>query len=700
MSEAAGYFFAAANNLQQIADNQYRRILAEEELWTQTRIAEARNSLVDYMVSNQEMGTGYTAGVFNHIDTLQKNTMEIAPSQRVRDQLVERFAALRAQNAEVAMRTEAKVISEQNVSLFQNRYQLSMDRVAKTDGSPKSLLQEQGELYALAKQLHDAAVIDTPIYDKMRKMTADLGTVAAEARISVNIDEAEQIIRETPGIDWDRRDSVLRRIEQARKTTDHLSPYEANKALDEARAYTQANGRVPENFTPELYAARFPKDEQAKYLDIARVALSDAKILYSVNKELDGATPKKMQELRERFSQEKIGYSTDHARIEDQVGQIIDANMRAIKRDSFSYAARDAVLQDVYRKAEMMPDGKVKEAELRRALDLNVEHQRSALGVVQPKVMQNERAAAIAQQINTGKPSEVKGAFSMMMQEFGGKYPDAIRQLVTLEQEPLKPAMQIVALHMDKPWLDEFIQAVQADPKSLKLPEQADETTLEQAFSPLGGNSTVVDFFQSMILASPKLAGTVQAYADAYAQYAKYLVVSGRATKNNVVKQVVERVIKTEYAFDHVNGQPIIIRRSDPREGNPSHKWSDEEVSQIVDSYKTLLKMPYVRDQIDRKYLVGQEQPGLQDVALSKILANNAYWVMSPEQDGLILYAPSIQDRWGAVTAPQPVLRPNGTPVKVTFNQAFLEYGKKLTPQQSAEELERNLRGLAIPGVL
>lgn len=671
MTQLSNSFFAAADNLNAVSQMRYQKLVAEERLWTTLRASEAENSVVDFMVKNQDMGPGFTDAAQQHVTDLEKKALEIAPSKRVKDDLTERFAAMRLQYGAKAMQAEARVVSQQKEANIREGLQNSMDLLAKRDGDPDVLVREQETATLNLVALRDAKVIDIPTYETLKRSVANLAVVAAEARISKSPDEAESIIRNAPGVDWDRRDSVLQRIERARETHSTLAANEARRALDTAGAQMRANGTLPTGFTPELYASQFPKAQQADRAIEAKIVLDDSKTMFSIQRELQGASPKQMQAVREKYSQKNIGFSGDHERIENQVEEQIQRQEVAIRRDPYSYAMQDPVLQDIAAKAEAIPEQTPgKEDEMRRLIQLNVDYQRDVLGVAQPKVMPAALVPAVVQQINNGKPSEVKGAFVMLERKYGKFFPEAIKQLIDAEQG-MKPAMQIVALHINKPWADELIAAIQADPKSFKIESEDDVKKIESYFGP-GGNPSVTAFFESMVLANPRLADLTSAYGDAFTTWAKYLVSSGRQTAGNVGNAVVERGILSEYAFGEVNGKPIIIRKNGTHVRGP-HSWDPQSLDTIMESYKDMLTSSYIIDQVDLKSLVGNEQVGLQRIGAARILANNAFWALNRTQDGLVLYAPSISDKYGETSIPQPILRPDGKPITVSFTQAYLE---------------------------
>lgn len=638
----------------------------DNHLWSESQYTSAQREWIQWMDDSQKNGSEVVVEQFTtKFEEYQKKVLESAPNDDARNRLKLKLDDLGTRVFEGALRIEASNRAQNTVNTFSQMLQDTVDVVAQ---DPYSHVEQQARLIGNLNIAKEQGRITEETYLKLKDQAQNIAVVAAEAVVAKDPDYAESIINSAEGIDWTRRKAVLGEIERSRSSNDTLFRYQQQELLKSTLDSIIETGRGVSSFDVESYVIAFGKDQQAAARADAVAKIEMANNIYSGKSELMGKPPGEIADVLAKYRPQAGDADFSNKQVVfEKLAELADQQVKLLQRDPFSYARQDPVVDRAWDLVEGLPkDAKPELIQqlASQAIESSIGYQRK-LGVSEGQLsaMSQASAAQYAQRINTGDTQQVQTAFAQLQQTYGKYYAYAFRDLVRLpEGQRVDAASQVVALHMGKPFLTDFIAAVRTPVADMKI----DNKDAQQLREQLVTNPQFMAFKGAMLSANPGAASMVNDFNQAIEKYAQSIYFRGKA-KNpaDAVKQATELVVGSAYGFATVDGTPVAIKR---QQGQTY--FSDDDVK-IVGSALGQFQKTIDPSKIDTsKFMFPLTiTDDLKHRSIQDTIRSDSFWVTNPQNDGAILYMNGMD----GTTAP--VKWKDGRVVEAPFTLA-LSYGK------------------------
>lgn len=648
-----------------------------DNLWSEQQMTEAQKYWIKWMSDAQ---TNSSEGLITTFDgefqMMREKMLGAAPTPTAKDALKLKMDDFGVQLYQGVLRLEATNRAKNTISAVGGLLSQASDLVAQ---SPELYRDRQDAIRRVVDESFQQRRIDEKVYAGMIQDVDELAAQAAEASIATNPARAREILDGAKNISWQRRHAIQNEIERASQDRKNLDRYVQDQLLKSNLESLEQTGKPITNFSVDTYVAAQPQNEQPVARRQAEGLIQLSKKTYVGRTEIVGHSTSEIAATLQRYkpSENSDTYFADQ-QVYENLMKVADQQVRLLHEDPFTYSRQNPLADEAWKQVENLPKDASPETVVRiteTALETSAAIQRQ-LGVPENSisVMSRDSARTLAGQLNQGTPEQVQQTLSLMSRTYGEFYPRAFADLVRLpEGERANAGMQLVALHVGKPFLADFIQVMRTPMADIRVEPQDWSSIKEYLFDDPG----MVGLRGAMLSANPGNAKLTSDYQDAIGKYAASIYSRGMSKNpKQAVKDASMMLISSEYGFININDTPVAIRRTQGQS-----KLTDHDVNEIG-----YYMGRYTRDinpaTLDRsKFFIPKEIS--QDAALRTMrmsLDADSFWVTNPENDGATLYVHGLE---GSVS---PVLDNMKRPVAVNFMK-LLAAGRSIvsTPRESID---------------
>ena len=598
-------------------------------------------------------------------------------TREAQDALMERYDDLYVNLLGKSLTIEARKTADVTISRIGTLIQGSMDTAFHTS-DPTAVLEDQHALNEQIDLALEAGKITTANADSFKQSVANIAAVVAERMMTSNPDFAETLVKEAPGLSPSTRISLINKINRSRTSVNEKFVALQDQLFKANIAQIRKTGNPNPNFDIDVYTATRGEGHGLNAANEIKVAQEYfvgksallGRSLDEMNQVLSATEPKEGDDLYDM-----------RARVHDQLMTFAHQQAQLMDEDPFTYSLQDPVVREIAAQSyEEGIDDNQRSVIMFQLIEASKEFQ-SRIGIPDgaQSVVPLKEAQSIAARINQSSPESVINEFNNLMSTYGQYYPDVFRDISRLPSgQRIDTSLQIVALHMNKPWVSDFIMASRTPDADFNIPTQ-DSSDLKKFLD----QSKDMNSFQTAIIESnPNLIPYADDFYDAARKYSMALYKGGKArSMKEASKIAIDRIISSEYGFgtsgsdhipfaiklnhiDRLSGEPVSLTPRDVRQiekSLSSVRYAkrhikvgelDQNQFGIPGQLDSNARMEYIRDSIDR----------------------DAYWVTSPDNLGVTLYIP------GNGISGEPVLRHDGSTIDLTFTQA-LEMYRAIQPQ-------------------
>lgn len=676
-----------SGGLQDVANSQYRATKEEEHklkerktydnhLWSEQQLTEAQRKWAQWTQDVQKNGSENVVSQFDEqYKQYKQDALKNAPNPEAANLLGLKLDDLGTQVFKNSLTIEAGNKAQNTINTFTTMLSDSTDLIAQV---PEAYASKQKSLNRTLELSLKMGRITPEIGQKIKNHIENLAADAAEAMIPSNPARAREIIDGAKGIDWARRHSILNEISRAENTNDTLNHYQQQELAKSNFESIMQTGKPVDRFNIDAYAASFPEKSQMAARAEAESQIKIAQNVYVGTVEMHGKSQSGINEVLVKHQPQpgSADYADKFAAFTHLL-RVADNQQKLLKQDPFTYARQDPVVDGAWKLVESLPQDATPAMRSKittQALDASIHFQKS-IGVSDGllSVMSTEQARAAATKINTGKVDEVQNTFAQMAQNYGPYYQTAFRDLMRLpDGQRIDGTSQVVALHLGKPFLTDFIQAMRTPSSDFKT-ESPDRKTISER---LALDENMIGFQSAILSGNPGGASYVDDFRTAIDKYSQSLLQRGKAKNpTEAVDMASKLIIGSAYNFVEVNGNSVAVKLT---QGNT--ELTHENVDTIGNQLRALpAKIPV--DQIDtRRFMFPPNlSPETIKESVSRTLSNDSFWVTNPANDGAILFINGVDG------TSAPVKTKQGKPIEYKFDELLqIDAADKVQSEQDA----------------
>lgn len=638
----------------------------DNHLWSESQYTGAQREWIQWTDDVQKNGSENVVEQFKEKFTkYQEEILATAPNEDARNRLKLKLDDLGTRVFDSSLKIEANNRVKNTVNTFTQMLEDTTDIVVKDPllaGYPIS------ELFQNLKQAYDNKRIPEETYLKLKEHVNNLSAVQAEAAATKDPEFARVVIENAEGIDWARRKAVLNTIERAEQSNDSLAKYELHELFKSHVDSIMETGEGVAGFSAASYAQALPKEQRAAAMAEVQSKVEIAKTIFVGKTQMLGKTPGQVAETLNTFKPEAGDPKfNDKQAVYQKLAELADNQVKLFQKDPFSYSRQDPVVHAAWDLVEQLPEGTKPELVhqlTQQALDASINFQRQS-GIPEGRLSAMSQAAAsqMAERINKGDVKQVQDSLAQLQGTYGKYYPQAFRDMVRLpEGQRIDAAVQIVALHVGKPFLADFLASVRTPASDMKI----DTKDAQQLRDSLITNPQFMAFKGAMLSANPGAVSQVNDFHQAIDKYATSLIFRGKVkNSSDAVKQATELVIGSAYGFTTVEGTPVAVKRE---VGGAT--FNDDNIATIGQALGQFQKT-IAHDKIDVSRFAFPE--GITDETRTRSIQNtilhDAFWVTNSQNDGAVLYMNGMNG------STAPIKWKDGRQVEAKFSQA-LNYGR------------------------
>jgi hypothetical protein len=603
--------------------------------------------------------------------------VESAPSDKARLELTRSLNGFGLEMMKNVMLLEARTNVKNTTLRLNDLFTSASEVIAKSD-SPKVMFNQMMLLDKNITAAKASGMITDDLAQSFRKSVQLLGADAVEHFALNNPKLAKDVLDDLTELPLDRRTALEEKIVRISKTHNTLMEAEQDVALKANLAEIVNTGQDSGMF--DIGVFKVVKGAGAAYKAVRDI--STAHKMYSVHQSMIGQPE---SEIRRVLAGVEPG--KDKSIDQDQQNDVRELAKRFAKdqisllhKDPFTYSLQDPVLkemQDNFIKSTAKDKASIYQSFMSASLAVQ-----SRLGIpdADRSVVSHNDAVSMAANINAATPDQVERGFLDLMHQYGQYYPEVFRDLSRLpEGQRIDTSLQIVANHLGKPWLNDFIQAVRAPRDSLKL-ASADATEIE---TEMRSNKDIRAFQSAISATDPRNLTYITDYSDAIKTFASSLYLRGKAKNpGDAVDMATQLIISDAYSFGEMNGQKFAINKTIVADNSTVKSLTDvdadnisRQLDRILDpfsEYKGKFSIQSIDpDSIDDCVFIFP--PEITKETRTRLIAdairNNAYWVTSPDNQGVSLMIPGL----GGTAAP--MRTKDGKQISFTFQEILGKYG-------------------------
>lgn len=640
---------------------QDKRRAVEENLWVSEKHLKAQRDWTVWINdANNRNNENLTGEFIKQFDQFKLTAAEGAPSKGAIDAINAKYSQMELQLLGNVMRLEAGTRAQNTINRFNVMHQNSVDAlVAGKD--PSFLAISQGELLQFIDDANDANKIDDKIAISMREQANNLAGVLAEALLPTNPELAGEVLKGAESMDWPRRRAIQKQIAASIETHDFAEAQRQKQLLAANVAQIEQTGQSNAQFDIDDYLSIFNKDRKEAALNDAERQVRAAQRLFDFRSDMHG---KSALDIRQILSdaQPKRDTATfvEDSAIFSKLQQFAEQQIKLIESDPALYSRQDPIVAEMWEALAELPDD-TSEEDQRRAVDeavtISLDFQ-DKIGIPDglQSVLTRGQAETVAASLNSSDPNEVVNGFNSLMSTYGRHYPEVFRDMARLPKaRVLDPTMQIVALHINESWVNDFIQAARTDVASYSFSSEQLRAFREEVFT----DANVAQFKESLTASNPELIDMADQFGEAVLRYGHSLFARGvDSTPEKAIRRASELIIESAYGFGEVNDVRYAIRRRNVNAAGEPINFTDDDISRIGSNLERMLRAdtlltgseifpaatPDISAVVDDSVFHFpeniSEETRLQGIRDS--ISRSAAWITTPDNTGVILMLPGL----------------------------------------------------------
>jgi len=669
--ETEGQMFAGALN--KLASVTKRRDDYNNGLWVEQQTTQAQK---DWLETMNKESSNPTPGLPDRIETDYKKysdaMLDAAPSERAKNSLLTNLNNLNVRILGQGLNIEARTQSQINVTQLNSLMLNAQDVLAASSNPAADLKEQQEQLFLTIKAARAIGKIDASIANSFNESIDNLAPGLAEHLAGTDPVAAKQILDNAKSVPLNRRTVIENKIRSAKKTSDGLFRAQQVKMLKDNISQIEQTGEANPIFNMEVYTSATSKGAGHD----AAVAIKGAQLYYSGKSAMEGASKSEIAAVLSAAAPKKN--DNDFAL---KASVLADLNRKAasqvkmLDNDPFTYSQQDPVMKslaetfadkDPETQAVMLPEIIRRSHEIQASMGVQAGLQRS---------MPVADAINLANTLNYAQPADVINRLNSARLQYGEFFPRVIGDVSRLpDSQKVDTSIQIAALHLDKPWVADFIQASRTPTADYTLSTD-DLTDIRDELESL---SDLNDFQFSLL--STSISEDRQQYASDFATAAEKFAVSlvARGEKPRKAAAIaVEAIIGEEFGFGESGEHTYAIRKKYQTKDGISSVYSDDELFKIrrgLDMFIGQGKLPWYKRQTVKFPGINPKSLDVERLNLPKktdpedFLTDKAFWATRPDNNGVQLYAP------GDTGTAQRVYDKDGRAISLSFEQVIESY--------------------------
>lgn len=653
-------------NDRELAAKAKERQAFDNHLWSESQYTTAQRDWIQWSEDVQKNGSEDVVQQFKEkFSKYESEMLATAPNEDAQVRLKLKLQDLGTRVFDGALKVEASNRAKNTVNTFTQMFADTQDLVVR---DPYSGGYSIADLEANINQAREQNRIPEETFLRMKEQVRNLSATQAEAMAPSDPVLARAILENAEGIDWARRKQALNVIERAEQTNDTLAKYQSQETFKSHLDSIMETGQGVGGFTAESYAAAFPAEQRPAIMAEFHDRETMARSVHAGKIELQAKSPGQVAQVLEKYRPEAGDAKfNDKQAVFAKLNEMANAQVKLYRQDPFSFSRQDPVVDRAWDMVEQLPaDATPQMTRLitQQALESSISFQRNS-GIPEGRLsaMSTATAGQYAQRINQGNIQQVQEALTTLQQTYGKYYPQAFRDLVRLpEGQRIDASTQVVALHMGKPFLADFIAAVRTPASDMKL----ENKDMQQLRDRLVMNPEFMAFRGAMLSANPGAASMVSEFSQSIEKYASSIFLRGNA-KNpaDAVKQATELVIGSAYGFTEVNGTHVAVKLEQDH-----MTFTDADV-RTIGTGLTKFQRTIESGKIDssRFAFPANISEDMRSRSIGTTLHADSFWVTNPQNDGATLYMTGMEG------STAPIKWKDGRAVEVKFDAA-LQYGR------------------------
>lgn len=659
-----------------------RREARDQKLWVQEQTIEARETWLQWLndVENRDSETFDEDFVTSFEEDLTRR-LEGAPSQAAKEGLGLRLKNFRA-SALPGVLQQTAVTRSQNTQLSIEKEIQSVSDTLPFITDLSSLEVEQATL---------ATVIDLHIKDNslsaeagkaFKDQIADLTITYGTSLIGKNNELAEDVIKNAKGVDPNRRQAALRKVEIANRSFDDNLRLTLKQNLESDLAEARKFGTVSRtDFVQYEQVFGKVKTEEAIRL------VDQSKRLFEANERLAGARPDELQDILKDFTVDKLSDLPvdEQVAMQEEVTRLVGSQVSLLQSDPYSYFSQKPEVINQLAQIDATVDTDAKTVLLKQVQDHIIKEQRLS-GIPEGKlaVMSKSEAESWAAQINESVPTtDEKGVVSTLdvLMQLSEAYIDdnffiAYKQLSNLPaSKRVKPELLTALWHQDdQPMFEAVVNSLRKNDDEImqQLRSQGKARDFNES---VASNATLQKYRASLVIPddSPLAQDMMNGTFNAFKAYARDRVVAGES-----VDQAANDFFSSIYDFDEVNGRFYSIRKRYRTETGEVRTFTEDQLDGLKAYLNSALETRFRQEELLRtsfSEILGEKHTKKDVERLQDMLESTAFWVTNSDETGVELFING--DTPGSLQRLKTI---DGNPISISFEHIARPFQFKRPP--------------------
>jgi hypothetical protein len=613
----------------------------KEGLWVLEQTTQARRDSTDWF--NENGGHEHVDALFDPwFQTYKEELVKGAPSPEAGAKLMENLLRMEPEMYGKALGTGAQNRVKAFVADYAKNLKTATDQITLSDNPEEELRVNQNYFEAFISDGLAEGWIDEEVANDLRASNDELAIVAIEAMIAKDPDRAEELVNSEKHIPPSRRQSIRNKIEQERSRYDSVYNYSQRQAFSNALNEAYQTGTPPKTFDIEAYAESFQPEYQAIRLQEAKDAFKIAEMVFANKSLMRGASAFDIDRVLANSRPESGPNYSLQAKAYDELRIFGEKQKALLQRDPAEYVLQVPRVQEAF--AAIDPeDPATRDNYITESL---AAQEAANVPQSEQRIITRQVAAKMTETINEGGYQEVVQTLQHL-QTYGKRFPEAWRDLVNLSAEHrVETWAQLAALHVNAPWIGEFVDVVRNPDKvtNLNNDDSRDMTELIEQNKDL----RLLRFGIKAL--DPSQQPFYDEVQDSVKRWAAHQRGLGRSVRQSV-DFAVKTLIGQAFGFLEINNHPIPIRRNftyEDEQGNRTDvQLTDEHISKLRVGLRRELKGLSVGI-LDLQPFMGDRPPGMEKAEYERQAAHairtNGFWAPSHDNTHLILYMYSDLD--------------------------------------------------------
>lgn len=646
----------------------------EEGLWVESKISNAQRHWMKWMDKesrkpSQDLVERFETS-FNEF--MGKQVLEVDVSDTARDALQISLGKLQIRLLGQSVAVEAKAKAQDTIITLNTLIQNASDMMASSN-DPAVLKEQQARLRLNIKEAEIVNKITPQVAQSFNASIDNLSADMAEHLSAINPVAAKEIIENASGISLNRRTAILDKINRAVTTHNHRFELEQEQLLDSHVAQIQKSGTPNQLFDMDVYkSSKGKRAEGSEFIADNRIKMANT--FYSGKSQMQGKTEAEILGVLKGFEPKEGAEFAQDQQVYNELKAVAKDQIDQISEDPFSYSMQDPVVTEFSSQASAEGLSDRDRAQMnQQVIDASLSVQ-SKLGIQEgvQRVTSLDAASILASRINNAPAETIGNELKNLQETYGRHYPALMRDLSRLPRgQAINTSIQIAELHANKGFTQDFIASTRVDQSSYNFPSDVNSDIKDALIA----NSSLQSIQASIVESNPILVDYANDFQVAVSGYAKFMLNSSQVSNpREAVELAANRLIESEFDFgtSGPNDAIFMINKSYVTAVGEQKRFTDNQVTGINRSLSNnTMKKEIDIDLVDSSRI--PMTPNLDDGArrekVRDMVFNEAYWVVSPDVQGVTLHMPGDESMGGS----EPMRFKDGSPVKFSYLEAWLE---------------------------